>query len=109
MNELETNKSPKQINLNAKPKVSDVKTQELIDDIYSGQRKKNKVGSGTMMDAVRNELKTGKPTEGKFHSTKARYTITALNGRLSSGKLSKEDKTVVRAITKDLKAALSGH
>ena len=56
-----------------------------------------------------NKLKTGKPTEGKFHSTKARYAITALNGRLSSGKLNKEDKTAVRSIIKDLKAALSGH
>lgn len=108
-NALESNKFPRHINLDVKPEVSDIKTREIIEDIYSGQSKKSKVGNGTMMDAIRNELKTGKPTERKFHSVKAKNTIIALHGRLSSGKLHKVDKTIVRAIIKDLKAAISGH
>ena len=108
-NEVEVNSAPNQISLNVKPKLSDAKTQKIVDDIYSGQKKKTKIGNGTMMDAVRNEIKTGKPTEGKFHSVKAKNTIKQLDSYINSGRLNEDEKTSVRVIRDDLKKALAGH
>lgn len=54
-----------------KPAVSDPKLKNIIDDMYKGVNNANRTGDGTTADAVRNELKTLEPTEGKWHLTKA--------------------------------------
>ena len=92
-----------------KPTVSNSKLQSAIDDLYSGQGSKGQIGNGTMMDAVRNEIKTGNPTKGKYHSEKARSSIKNLEKQLSSGKLDKQEKKIVRELVKDLRSALSGN
>ena len=99
--------TPKQVNLKMKPKVSDLKTQKILDEIYKGQNAKSQVGNGTMMDAIRNERKTGKPTRGRLHTKKGKAAIKLLNACLGSGKLDDRDKAAVRAIMDDLKKALS--
>ena len=73
------------IDLNVKPTISDANTQKIINELYEGQGKKGQIGSGSMMDAVRNERKTGKPTKGKFHSTKAKGKYMKLECNNSEG------------------------
>lgn len=56
--------------INVKPDVSNPKMQNIVNDVYKGQGGANTIGNGTTMDAVRNEIKTGLPTNGRFHSIK---------------------------------------
>lgn len=60
----------------SKPVVSNTKLQNIVNDLYKGTTNPSRVGTGTTADAVRNELATGLPTGGKFHSEKARSTST---------------------------------
>ena len=97
------------IDLKNKPAVSDPKMRHILDELYSGQGKKGQIGSGSMMDAVRRELKTGKPTGGRYHSKKARLLVDDLKKCISSGRLSKDDKATARALVEELKKSLSGN
>ncbi|OPX42857.1 hypothetical protein CLHUN_31810 [Ruminiclostridium hungatei] len=60
------------------------------------------------MDAVRNELKTGLPTNGKFHTQKLNDYSNALQRRLRAGDLNDYDKSVVNSLIEDINKALSG-
>ena len=104
-----TNTSPDHVNLNVKPKVSDTKTQKIINELYKGQDAKGKIGNGTMMDAIRNEKKTGRPTNSKFHTKKGKGLLVQLEDCLSSGKLSDMEKKVIRTVKEDLRKAIVGH
>lgn len=48
-----------------KPKVSDPKLQNYVDNLYKGTTNPNLIGTGTTMDAVRNEILPGQLTAGK--------------------------------------------
>ena len=74
------------IDLNKKPNVSNQKLKNIVNDIYKGQNGPNIVGNGTTMDAVRNEIKTGLPTHGKFHTQKLKDYLNALKRRLRAGR-----------------------
>lgn len=97
------------IDLSVKPTVSDKKLQNIVNDLYKGQKNPRKIDDGTTMAAVRKELRDGDKTGGKFHSKKARYAISGLKERLSSGKLNKNEKAIARELMNDLKKALSGN
>ena len=97
------------VDLNVKPTVENLQLQRIVNDIYKGQGGKGQIGNGTMMDAVRNELNTGKPTKGRFHSKKARNREAALKKQISSGKLNAQEKSIARALIDDIGKALSGH
>ena len=60
------------------PAVFDTRLENLMDNIYKGVSNPNRVGDGTLADAVLNERLTGLPTNGLFHSTKAQDTINGL-------------------------------
>jgi hypothetical protein len=45
------------------------------------------IGNGTTMDAIRYELKTGKPVGGRFHNQKEQDYSRALEKLINSGKL----------------------
>ena len=60
------------------------------------------------MDAVRNEIKTGLPTNGKFHTQKLNDYLNALQRRLRAGDLNDYDKSVVNALIEDITNALNG-
>ena len=96
------------VNLDIRPTVSHPKVQPLIEHIYKGQNERNIVGNGTTMAAVRNELATGQPTDGKFHSIKAQEMINGLSKRLRARDLTADDEIVVRALVNDLQNALNG-
>ena len=96
------------INLNQKPNVTNEKLKNIINDLYKGQGGPNTIGNGTTMDAVRNEIKTGLPTNGKFHTQKLNDYLNALQRRLRAGDLNDYDKSVVNALIEDITNALNG-
>jgi hypothetical protein len=53
-----------------KPAPSDPVVRDVVDKLWKGVDNPKRVGDGTTMDAVRNEIKTGRPTNGKWHSIK---------------------------------------
>ncbi len=61
-----------------RPQVRDWKLRRIVDNLWKGTDNPNHVGDGTTMDAVRNELRTGRPTEGRFHTEKAQTELNAL-------------------------------
>ena len=96
------------INLDLKPNVSNEKLKNIINDLYKGQGGLHTIGNGTTMDAVRNELQTGLPTNGKFHTQKLNDYLNALQRRLGAGDLDDYDKSVVNSLIEDINKALSG-
>lgn len=57
-----------------KPEVQDPKLRNLVDNLFKEHTRPDRVGDGTTMDAVRNELMTGRNTQGKNHIEKAEQT-----------------------------------
>ena len=62
----------------AKPAVHHWRLRRIVDDLWRGTANPSRVGGGTTMDAVRNEILTGRPTRGRFHLDKARQSIGRL-------------------------------
>ena len=101
-------KESSKVDLDVKPEVSNEKLKNIINDLYKGQGGQKTIGNGTTMDAVRNELQTGLPTNGKFHTQKLNEYLNALQRRLRVGDLNDYDKSVVDALIDDMINALSG-
>lgn len=74
-----------------------------------GKNGNNTIGNGTTMDAVRNELKTGMPTNGKFHLQKAKDYVNALDRILRRNDVSDADKAIAKTLLEDLIKAISGN
>ena len=92
------------------PKVTNPKLKNLVDDLYKGAKGPNTIGTGSTADAVRNELKTGLPTHGRFHSQKAQEYSNALNKWLKKNpNASDYDKMIARSLLNDLQSALGGN
>lgn len=92
-----------------KPKVSDPKLQNYVDNLYKGTTNPARVGTGTTADAVRNELATGQPTGGTFHSIKAQETINGFERWLRTNPgASYSDRLVAQSLLDDLRSALGG-
>ncbi|GAB6087308.1 hypothetical protein [Alkaliphilus crotonatoxidans] len=102
------NEGTPNIDINQKPNVSNEKLKNIVNDLYKGQGGPNTIGNGTTMDAVRNEIKTGLPTHGKFHTQKLNDYLNALQRRLRAGDLNDYDKSVVNALIEDITNALKG-
>jgi hypothetical protein len=62
----------------AKPPVHHGRLRRIVDDLWQGTANPGRVGDGTTMDAVRNEVLTGRPTNGRFHLDKARHAHARL-------------------------------
>ncbi len=60
------------------PNVTDAKLGNIVRDLYKGSGNFNRIGSGSTADAIRNEIKTGLPTKGKFHFQKGEEYIRAI-------------------------------
>jgi hypothetical protein len=93
-----------------RPPVRSWRLRNIVDDLWKGTRNPNRVGDGTTMDAVRNELRTGRPTEGVFHSQKAEESISALRNWLRDHgpAASRQDRLWARRLISDLQRALRG-
>ena len=93
-----------------KPKAENNKLNNIIEDIFKGQKisksSRKCIGNGTTMDAIRNELRTGEPTGGYFHSSKGESLIVAINKLLNENILSEKDASIAQTLLKDLINAL---
>ena len=93
-----------------KPIVQDQKLENLVKDLYKGADTPNVIGTGSTADAVRNELKTGSPTYGKFHSDKAKQYINALNSWIKkTPNALQADIDAANLLKQDLQNALDGN
>jgi hypothetical protein len=95
--------------IDLRPEVTNPNLKNYVDRIYKGQSNPNKIGDGTTMDAIRHELKTGLPVEGRFHSQKGQDFINGMNNLINSGVLSAEDEMVAKSLIQELTEALKGN
>jgi hypothetical protein len=89
------------------PTVANTKLQNIVTQLYKGTINPNRIGTGTTADAVRNELATGMPTAGLFHSQKAEQSVNALQSVLKQD-LNFHDRVVAQSLLNDLQNALAG-
>ena len=89
-----------------KPAVSDKSLASLVDDLY---RPNATVGSGSTAAAVRQELATGQPIGGVFHSQQAQDSIVALQKWLDRNPTARPgDRAAAENIILDMGNALRG-
>lgn len=87
-----------------KPIVHDKKLQDVINKLY---RPNAEVGSGSTAAVIRQEIATGKPTKGTFHSQKGNDSIANLEKWLANNpKAVQTDRMAAKNIILDLKDAL---
>jgi hypothetical protein len=91
------------------PTVSDARLGNIVRDLYKGTRNPKRVGDGTTMDAIRNEISTARASSGKMHLQKGRDYVNALrNWLIRNPNASADDRTVARRLLQDLQDALAG-
>lgn len=86
------------------PAVSNQKLQNHINALFKAG---DQVPGGTA-GAIREELRTGKPTGGKEHLEKGEGHVQGLSNLLKSGTLNAHDKAIAEWLENDLLNALSG-
>ena len=92
------------------PQANDKKLQNYMNDLYKGANSKNPVGSGSMADAIRNEIRTGQPTGKKFHSGPGEQYVTGLRNWLANNpNASASDRAIAQRTLDDLVNALAGN
>ncbi|WP_246622855.1 hemagglutinin repeat-containing protein [Rhizobium laguerreae] len=92
-----------------RPQVVDVKLENLVDNIYKGASNTNRVGNGTLGDAVRYELSTGQQVYGRSHLIKAQETLKGLENWIkNTPQALAVDREVALDLIGDLRDALKG-
>jgi hypothetical protein len=90
-----------------KPQVQDPKLRNLVDNLFKKHTRSDRIGDGTTMDAVRNELMTGRKTQGTNHILKAKQTEKDLwNWLKEHPDASPHDRAVARDLRNRLRNAL---
>lgn len=93
----------------ATPRVASPKLQNIVNDLYKGTTNPGRVGNGTTMEAIANELATGLPTGGKFHSIKGQDSLNGLNNWLERNPSAPyQDRLVAQSLADELSALLGG-
>lgn len=91
------------------PRVSSQGLQNHIDALYKGTTNPSRVGNGTTMDAIRNELATGVPTAGRMHSIKGQERLNGLNNWLRRNPDAPYyDRLVAQSLADELSLVLRG-
>jgi RHS repeat-associated protein len=94
----------------AKPTVTNPKLNNIVEDLYKGTKTPNQIGMGSTADAIRNELKTGLPTYGKFHLQKGQQYVNSLQNWLEANpNASVTNREAARQMLNDLQSALGGY
>lgn len=91
-----------------KPKVSNRKLQNIINDLWKHAGKKGTAGDGTTFDAIRNELLTGRASNGIWHLKKGAQIMNGLRGLLrKTGRdaLSPEERKIAQDLFNELRDA----
>ncbi len=90
----------------SKPAVSDPTLAKLIDPLY---RPNATAGSGSTAAAIRQELGTGQPVGGAFHSQKAAEGTRSLGRWLSNNPAARQgDRAAAENVIRDMGNALGG-
>jgi hypothetical protein len=85
------------------PKVGDPKLGNIVSDLFKGAKGPNPIGTGSTMDALRNEIATGAMTHGRFHTQKAFDNIRALESWLRKNpNAASHDRLVAQSLLDDL-------
>ncbi len=87
-----------------KPRASNQRLRDTIDALFQPG---DSIHGGTA-GAIRNELRTGQPTGGLFHSDKGLNTINRLRRILVNEPLTPQDRLTAERILYDLQRALGG-
>jgi hypothetical protein len=83
--------------------------KNIVRDLFKGAKSKNPIGTGSTADAVREELRTGNPVGGRYHSQKAQEYINALDNWLKRNPTASHfDRLVAQSLRDDLASALAG-
>lgn len=87
-----------------------VKDPQLNKIIHKNYRENATVGSGSTADAIRNEIKTGEPTKGTWHSKKGEDTMNSLadwmkKNQANDNNVNPYDVNVTRSRPSDVDAA----
>jgi hypothetical protein len=92
-----------------RPSVSETRLGNLVENLYKGTDDPKRVGDGTTMDAIRNEMRTGRPTGGYFHTTKGKETLRGLENWLRRNPGATDaDRSVAENLIHQLRDALGG-
>ena len=92
-----------------KPQVSSTKLLNYVDNLWKGTTNPNRVGDGTTMDAIRNEIATGVPTGGRMHTIKGQETLNGLNNWLRRNPdAPAHDRLVAQSLADELTEVLRG-
>lgn len=92
------------------PGATNSNLKNLVNDLYKGAKGPNPIGTGNTADAIRNELLTGLPTHGKFHSQKGQEYINALSNWLKRNpNASYYDRLIAESLKRDLQSAINGN
>lgn len=90
----------------ARPVVGSPRLQNILDNLYKGVDNPNRVGNGTTMDAIRNELATGQPTNGTWHLIKGAESAQGLTNWLArNGSAAYGDRLAAQSVLDDLTSA----
>jgi hypothetical protein len=91
------------------PSVSHPKLQNIVSDLYRGTTNPKRVGHGTTMDAIRNELATGRAVHGRRHLEKGHIYSNALRNWLTRNPSAPaHDRRVAQSLYDELQGALGG-
>jgi hypothetical protein len=88
------------------PTVSDPQLSRFLNEL---NRPTGTVGNGSTAAAVREELRTGLPVNGRNHIQKAQNAIVRLERALRRTDLSASDRRIVENVIRDLRNALGGN
>lgn len=89
------------------PVVESTKLQNIVNNLYKGTTNPNRVGNGTTMDAIRNELSTGVPTGGRMHLTKGQESLRGLDNWLTKNpEAPYYDRLVAQSLVDELRGVL---
>jgi len=89
-----------------RPSAEDAKLKELLEWLY---REDAEVGSGSTAAAVREEMRTGSPVGGVFHTQKAKDAVVALTRWLKNNPTARPgDRAAAENVLRDLVNALDG-
>jgi hypothetical protein len=81
--------------------------QNIVNNLYKGTTNPNRVGNGTTMDAIRNEIATGAPTGGRMHITKGQESLRGLDNWLAKyPDAPYHDRLVAQSLADELRGVL---
>jgi hypothetical protein len=91
----------------ANPGSGEHEVANIVNNLYEGTANPNRVGNGTTMDAIRNEIATGKSTGGRMHLTKGQESLRGLDNWLAKNPDAPyKDRLVAQSLADELRGVL---